>query len=87
MEENKALGESQAASEKQANSQLGQEDPGKPSLPFDLNKLCNFGFDVLKEAIEYLAKQQAEMNDRLGALESKEKEYVPITLVEKTNTT
>ena len=61
MEENKGLGEAPASSEK-ANSQLAQEvplvheDPSKPALPFDINKLCNFGFDVLKEAIEYLAK-------------------------------
>ena len=91
MEENKGLGEAPASSEK-ANSQRAQEvplvheDPSNPgpALPFDINKLCNFGFDVLKEAIEYLAKQQAEMNDRLGTLEQKDKEYVPITLVEKT---
>jgi len=25
-------------------------------LPVDLNNLCNFGFDPLKRAIEYLAK-------------------------------
>ena len=50
-------------------------------VPFDLNKLCNFGFDVLKEAIEYLAKQQAEMDERLKDIESKEP--VTTTVVEK----
>lgn len=32
----------------------------KEDFPFDLNNLCNFqySFDVLKKAIEYLAKQQ-----------------------------
>jgi len=44
-------------------------------LPFDLNKLChyNFNFDVLKEAIEFLAKQQGEMNQRVTTLENLDK--------------
>lgn len=61
-----------------------QEVNVKVPFPFDLNKLCMFSFDTLKDSIEFLAKQQAEMNGRIGALEAKEKEYVPITVVEKT---
>ena len=87
MEENKGLGENNGASDKPADGFVAELEAPKEAasaLPFDIDKLCNFGFDVLKEAIEYLAKQQAEMNNRFGALESKEKEYVPITIVEKT---
>lgn len=34
----------------------------KSDFPFDLNNLCNFqySFDVLKNAIEYLAQQQRD---------------------------
>ena len=42
-----------------------------------------FSFDTLKDSIEFLAKQQAEINDRLTTLENKPTEYVPITVVEK----
>ena len=39
-----------------------QHDPSAEfSFPFDLNKLCNFSFDTLKDSIEYLARQQLEM--------------------------
>ena len=76
LEENKNLGN-------EPDVKLEQEMKAKVDLPFDLNKLCMFSFDVLKESIEFLARQQAEMNDRMAALEAKEKEYVPITVVEK----
>lgn len=75
MEENKALGEQP---DDQQPVSVILENPNKPALPFDINKLCNFGFDVLKEAIEYLAKQQAETNNRLEKLEAKGMEYIPI---------
>lgn len=44
----------------------------KVILPFDLNNLFNlqYSFDQLKEVIEWLAKQQAEMKDKIAALES-----------------
>ena len=58
----------------------------KVPFPYDLNKLCMFSFDTLKDSIEFLAKQQAEMNGRIGALEKKDKEYVPITVVKETTT-
>ena len=43
-----------------------------PVFPYDLNKLCTFSFDTLKDSIEFLAKQQAEINGRLNSLETKE---------------
>jgi len=42
-----------------------------------------FSFDVLKESIEFLARQQAEMNLRMTELENKEKEHVPITIIDR----
>jgi len=54
-----------------------------PVFPYDLNKLCTFSFDTLKDSIEFLAKQQAEILARMDTLEAKETEYVPITVVEK----
>mmetsp|Transcript_11511 Transcript_11511/g.17347 ORF Transcript_11511/g.17347 Transcript_11511/m.17347 type:complete len:97 (-) Transcript_11511:1894-2184(-) len=41
-----------------------------PDLPFDLNDLCNlkFTFDTLKQAVEWLAKQQALINKKLKIL-------------------
>ena len=64
LEENKMLGEPTDEPEEPAPVKVEQEVSAKISMPFDLNKLCNysFSFDVLKEAIEFLAKQQAEMN-------------------------
>lgn len=82
LEENKALND--GLSEKEADVKLEQEVSVKFPLPFDLNKLCMLNFDVLKDSIEFLAKQQAELMDRMAAVENKEKEFVPITLVEKT---
>jgi hypothetical protein len=37
-------------------------------LPVDLNNLCNFGFDPLKRAIEYLAKNQKDQETLITAL-------------------
>ena len=37
-------------------------------LPVDLNNLCNFGFDPLKRAIEYLAKNQRDQETLIAAL-------------------
>jgi len=62
LEENKALGELMASDKGSIQGSVkgsianvtGENKPF--GVPFDLNKLCNFGFDVLKEAIEYLAK-------------------------------
>lgn len=65
---------------------MEQEVNVKMPFPFDLNKLCMFSFDTLKDSIEFLARQQMEMNDRIGALENKEKEYVPITIVDRQTT-
>ena len=70
LEENKGLGEptdepeQPIESEQPAAVKFENEVSAKIVMPFDLNKLCNysFSFDVLKEAIEFLAKQQAEMN-------------------------
>ena len=84
MEENKALGDEPPA---EAPAKVTQEAKANLDLPFDLNNLFNmqYSFDVLKEAIEFLAKQQAEMNARLTAQEAKPApEYVPITLVKET---
>ena len=41
------------------NSQLKfeQEMTTNITIPFDLNKLCVLSFDVLKETIEFLARQ------------------------------
>lgn len=52
------------------NLKLQQDVNATFTLPFDLNKLMHLNFDVLKETIEFLARQQAEMNQRLGALET-----------------
>ena len=41
---------------------MSQEMSAQFTLPFDLNKLCTLQFDVLKETLEFLARQQAEMN-------------------------
>ena len=83
MEENKALGDEPPT---EAPAKVTQETKANLDLPFDLNNLFNmsYSFDVLKEAIEFLAKQQAEMNARLTAQEAKAPEYVPITLVKET---
>lgn len=66
---------------------LGQEMNAKiPAFPYDLNKLCNytFSFDVLKDSIEFLAKQQADINERMNNLETREKESAaPVTVIEK----
>lgn len=78
LEENKQLDKEQEVEVK-----LEQEMKAKVDLPFDLNKLCMFSFDVLKESIEFLARQQAEMNERMTNLENKEKEYVPITVIDR----
>lgn len=82
LEENKALGSEEVAQEP-AQVKMEQEISAKMPFPFDLNKLCMFSFDTLKDSIEFLARQQMEMNDRIGALENKEKEYVPITIVDR----
>ncbi len=41
-----------------------------PELPFDLNDLCNlkFTFDTLKQAVEWLARQQQLINKKLKIL-------------------
>lgn len=83
LEENKMLHEEDKEQEPEAQVKLEQEVNVKVPFPFDLNKLCMFSFDTLKDSIEFLARQQAEMNDRIGVLENKETEYVPITVVEK----
>ena len=43
-----------------------------PDFPYDLNNLFNlqYSFDTIKEAIEYLAKQQAKMGNKMNALDS-----------------
>lgn len=45
----------------------------KVTFPFDLNNLFSmqYSFDTLKEAIEFLAQQQADMNDRFDDLNDK----------------
>ena len=44
----------------------------KIEFPFDLNNLFNmsYSFDVLKQAIEYLAKQSVTMQDDIDALKN-----------------
>jgi hypothetical protein len=48
-----------------------------PDFPYDLNKLftLTYSFDVLKEAIEYLAKTQAAHGKLLGQLAEDAKRY------------
>ena len=45
----------------------------KVSFPFDLNNLFSmqYSFDTLKEAIEFLAQQQADMSQRFDDLNDK----------------
>ena len=56
MEENKALGDEPPT---EAPAKVTQETKANLDLPFDLNNLFNmsYSFDVLKEVIEFLAKQ------------------------------
>ena len=83
LEENKQIGSEEVPEQPAVEVKMEQEISVKMPLPFDLNKLCMFSFDTLKDSIEFLARQQMEMNDRIGALENKEKEYVPITIVDR----
>jgi len=52
------------------------------NLPFDLNNLFNlsFGFDTLKIAIEYLARQQKDTNETVAGLIEKTN-IVPVEVV------
>ena len=38
-------------------------------FPFDLNKLMNLQFETLKDAIEYLARQQKKLGDQMKDLQ------------------
>lgn len=66
MEENKSLGEGMNSHMEEDHQpvKVEQELKAKVNLPFDLNNLFNmsYSFDVLKEAIEFLAQQHAEFD-------------------------
>lgn len=59
LEENKMLHEEDKEQEQpDIQVKLEQEiDVKVPAFPYDLNKLCMFSFDTLKDSIEFLAKQ------------------------------
>lgn len=38
-------------------------------FPFDLNKLMSLQFETLKDAIEYLARQQKKLGDQMKDLQ------------------
>ena len=59
LEENKMLHEEEKEQEQpEIKVKLEQEiDVKIPVFPYDLNKLCMFSFDTLKDSIEFLAKQ------------------------------
>ena len=83
------LGESMmmdASRSSEASMKMQQEMNINFTFPYDLNKLCVLSFDVLKDSIEFLARQQAEMNHRLGKLESQGNVYAPITIIDKGKT-
>lgn len=52
----------------------------KVDLPFDLNNLFNlsYSFEVLKQAIEYLARTQAYHSKLLNNLNSDSKPFNPL---------
>jgi hypothetical protein len=47
----------------------------KLDFPYDLNTLfnLNYSFDTLKKSIEYLARQQMLMNERMANMEKNSK--------------
>ena len=77
------------AANAEARSTFKSEKADKPDLPFDLDNLVEFNFnfthtfDQLKMAIEYLARQQGDMQILINELLAREP---TTTIIEKQNT-
>ena len=78
------------AANTEARSTFKSEKADKPDLPFDLDNLVEFNFnfthtfDQLKMAIEYLARQQGDMQILINELLARPEPTH--TIIEKQNT-